>query len=123
MISRRAAWFLGLLMCCRASFIIAHDFWLQPTEYWMSPDALISITLEVGHGPFRQRSPIPARRITRFDAIGPKGKVVDLHERLRLGGATEDGDFRLGIWEPMFWSCKRTTARRRIYRPFDSTIT
>ena len=95
MISRRAALFLGLLVCCRASFIIAHDFWLQPTEYWISPDAITSITLQVGHGPFRQRSPIPARRITRFEAIAPRGAVVDLRERLRLGGATEDGDFQL----------------------------
>jgi uncharacterized GH25 family protein len=95
LIARRAALFLGLLVCCRASFIIAHDFWLQPTEYWISPDAVTSITLQVGHGPFRQRSPIPARRITRFEVIAPKGAVVDLHERLRLGGATEDGDFQL----------------------------
>ena len=95
MISRGVALFLGLLACCYAPSIIAHDFWLQPTEYWISPDALTSITLQVGHGPFRQRSPIPARRITRFEVIAPKGAVVDLHERLRLGGATEDGDFQL----------------------------
>jgi hypothetical protein len=53
------------------------------------------MTLQVGHGPFRQRSPIPARRITRFQAIAPKGAVVDLHAQLRLGLAGEDGDFRL----------------------------
>jgi len=86
---------LGLLVCSRASFVAAHDFWLQPSEYWISPDALTSMTLQVGHGSFRQRSPIPARRITRFQAIAPKGAVVDLHEQLRLGQAAEDGDFRL----------------------------
>lgn len=95
MIRRGTALFLGLLLWCRTGPAIAHDFWLQPTEYWVSPDALTSLTLQVGHGPFRQRSPIPARRITRFEAIAPKGTVVDLHEGLRLGGATEDGDFRL----------------------------
>jgi hypothetical protein len=70
-------------------------FWLQPNDYWISPDALTSMTLQVGHGPFRQRSPIPARRITRFQAIAPKGTVVELHEQLRLGQGAEDGDFRL----------------------------
>ena len=92
---RSAALLLGLLLCSRAPFVAAHDFWLQPSEYWMSPDALTSMTLQVGHGPFRQRSPIPARRITRFQAIAPEGAVVDLHEQLRLGQAAEDGDFRL----------------------------
>src|SRR4029077_4362893 len=53
------------------------------------------MTLQVGHGPFRQRSPIPARRITRFQAIAPKGEVLDLREQLRLGQAAEDGYFRL----------------------------
>ena len=54
------------------------------------------MSLQVGHGPFRQRSPIPASRITRFEAMGPGGTIVDLHQRLRLGGVAEDGDFRLG---------------------------
>jgi len=86
---------LGLLVCSRASFIEAHDFWLQPSEYWVDPDVLDSMTLQVGHGPFRQRSPIPLRRIRRFQAIAPNGVAVDLHQRLRLGQGAEDGDFRL----------------------------
>jgi uncharacterized GH25 family protein len=92
---RSAAALLGVLLCCRASLAGAHDFWLQPSEYWIGADALTSLTLQVGHGPFRQRSPIPARRITRFQAISPNGAVVDLHEHLQLGQAAEDGDFRL----------------------------
>jgi uncharacterized GH25 family protein len=92
---RRVAFLIGLLVCLRASQVAAHDFWLQPSEYWISPDALTMMTLQVGHGPFRQRSPIPARRITRFQAIAPNGAVVDLHEQLQLGQAVEDGHFRL----------------------------
>jgi len=92
---RRVALVLGLLVCSRASQVTAHDFWLQPSEYWISPDALTPMTLQVGHGPYRQRSPIPARRITRFQAIGSKRAVIDLHERLRLGQPAEDGDFRI----------------------------
>ena len=90
----RVALLLGLLVCSGASQVTAHDFWLQPSEYWISPDALTPLTLQVGHGPFRQRSPIPARRITRFQALAPTGTVVDLHEQLQLGQPAEDGDFR-----------------------------
>jgi uncharacterized GH25 family protein len=93
---RRFAFLLGMLLCCHTSQLTAHDFWLQPGEYWISPESLTPLTLQVGHGPFRQRSPIPARRITRFQAISPEGAAIDLHEQLRLGGGTaEDGDFRL----------------------------
>ena len=92
---RKFALLLGLLVCSRASFIEAHDFWMQPSEYWIDPDVLDSMTLQVGHGPFRQRSPIPLRRITQFQAIAPNGTAVDLHQRLRLGQGVEDGDFRL----------------------------
>jgi uncharacterized GH25 family protein len=94
-VSRRAALLVGLLMCSAAPFAGAHDFWLQPSEYWVSPGALSAMTLQVGHGPFRQRSPIPARRITRFQAIAPKAEMIDLREQLRLGEAAEDGEFRL----------------------------
>jgi uncharacterized GH25 family protein len=52
------------------------------------------LTLQVGHGPFRQRSPIPLNRITRFEAIAPNGTVIDLRGSLHLAGNTEDGDFR-----------------------------
>jgi len=91
----KSALLLGLLVCSWASFIEAHDFWLQPSEYWIEPDTLDSMTLQVGHGPFRQRSPIPLRRITRFQAIAPNGMAVDVHQELRLGQGAEDGDFRL----------------------------
>ena len=88
----RAALLLALLV----SPAFAHDFWLQPDEYWIGPDALTPLTLQVGHGPYRQRSPIPARRITRFEALDPSGARTDLHEQLRLGEAAKDGEFRLG---------------------------
>lgn len=95
MIRRSAALFLGLFLCCRASLSTAHDFWLQPVEYWIRPNAVTALELQVGHGSSRQRSQIPASRITRFEAIASSGAVVDLRGRLRLGGVAEDGDFRL----------------------------
>jgi uncharacterized GH25 family protein len=71
----------------------AHDFWVQPGAYWVKPGAIIPITLQVGHGPSRQRSPIPLQRITRFQAIDARGAAVDLRGRLRLGGPLLDGEF------------------------------
>jgi uncharacterized GH25 family protein len=87
--------FAIFLACFRTSFVEAHDFWLQPTDFWVGPSAVTALTLQVGHGPFRQRSPILARRVLKFQAIAPDGVLTDLHEQLRLGMATEDGDFQL----------------------------
>ena len=71
----------------------AHDFWVQPNEYRVKPQVITPLTLQVGHGPYRQRSPIPPSRIKRFEAIAPDGGTVDLRANLHTGGATEDGDF------------------------------
>jgi len=70
----------------------AHDFWLQPEEFRLDAPATTPFTLEVGHGPSRQRSPIPMRRIERLDAIAPDGTTHDVRARLRLGGDRDDGD-------------------------------
>jgi uncharacterized GH25 family protein len=92
---RVVAFLSGMWVCLHTSQLAAHDFWLQPNRYWISPGSLTALTLQVGHGPFRQRSPIPARRITRFQAIAPEGAVIELHEQLRPGGSADDGDFQL----------------------------
>ena len=69
----------------------AHDFWVQPSEYQVMPGQATSVTLLVGHGADRQRSAIPLRRITRFEAVGPRGFRMDLHSSLQLGGLRDDG--------------------------------
>lgn len=84
---------LLLGLSCTSS-VAAHDFWVQPNEYWLRPQAVTPITLQVGHGPFRQRSPIPLSRITRFEAVAPDGATIDLRNNLHLGGSTEDGELR-----------------------------
>jgi uncharacterized GH25 family protein len=83
---------LGLTLAGAAA---AHDFWLQPAAFWTAPGATTAITLQVGHGPFRQRTPIALRRIVRFTANGPGGETADLRGALRLGGPTEDGAIQL----------------------------
>ena len=88
-----AVWIASVLLSVAAAPATAHDFWVQPSRYWIGQDSLTSMTLQVGHGPFRQRSPIPARRIQRFEAVAPHGGVIDLRARLRLGESESDGDF------------------------------
>lgn len=92
--SRRAPLFALLIGLCSASSVAAHDFWLQPNEFWPRPQVVTPFTLQVGHGAFRQRSPIPLRRIKRFEAVAPDGTAIDLRSNLNLGGSAEDGRFR-----------------------------
>jgi uncharacterized GH25 family protein len=73
---------------------LAHDFWIQPQLFHLAPDTGTPMTLQVGHGPDRQRSALPLRRITRFDAVGPGGAAVDLRGRL-TPGAEDDGSLGL----------------------------
>lgn len=88
-------WIITVLLVLAAWPAGAHDFWLQPSAYRLAPHGTAQLTLQVGHGPYRQRSLIPARRITRFEAIDPNGAVADLRSRLRLGAADEDADVQL----------------------------
>lgn len=74
----------------------SHDFWVQPASYWAAPGDEVPLTLQVGHGPFRQRSLIPLTRILRFEAMGPDGRRIDLHSRLQLGARASDGAVALG---------------------------
>ena len=84
---------LGLLLVSAAAG--AHDFWLQPAQWRAAPFAPFNVSLEVGHGPYRQRSPIAASRIERFEAIAANGARADLRGHLHLGAA--NGDATLGF--------------------------
>jgi uncharacterized GH25 family protein len=74
--SRRTALVL-LLGLSLARDGIAHAFWVQPSDFWLSPGAALSLTLQVGDAFSRQPSTIPSQRITRFEAIGPSGDARD----------------------------------------------
>ena len=78
------------LLAVAASPAIAHDFWLQPARWTPSDGAGVEFTLQVGHGPDRQRSPIRASRILLLEKVQPDGSIVDLHPSLHLGEATGD---------------------------------
>jgi uncharacterized GH25 family protein len=70
---------IGLGIACDGN---AHEFWVQPGQFQIAPRTALSLTLQVGHGPERQRSPIPPHRITRFDATGPSGDAIDIRATL-----------------------------------------
>ncbi len=74
-----------------ASPAVAHDFWIQPQAYRVEAGAETPMTLQVGHGPLRQRSQIPGRRIVRFAAVDPGGRTTDLRGALTLGEMARDG--------------------------------
>lgn len=98
--ARRASGFL-IALALIAGDAAAHDFWLQPREYRVEPGTEWPMTLQVGHGSARQRSPIPLQRIERFDAIAPDGRTLGLHGRLHPGRDDADADVRLdaaGTW-------------------------
>ena len=80
---------IGLSLAA-ASAAMAHDFWVQPARWRIEPREAVGVTLQVGHGPYRQRSPIPASRVVRFDAVEPDGHRADLRSDLHLGGAGDD---------------------------------
>ncbi|MDF0546558.1 DUF4198 domain-containing protein [Sphingobium sp. H39-3-25] len=84
---------LPLCLLALAPAADAHDFWLQPARWQAHPGEPVSVTLQVGHGSYRQRSPIPANRILRFETIAPDGRRIDLRKTLHVGAPAEDAAF------------------------------
>jgi uncharacterized GH25 family protein len=89
---------LGLSLLATSTVALAHDFWLQPAKWRVDPRMPFDVTLLVGHGPYRQRSPIPASRIVRFEAIAADGRRADLRSRMHLAAA--NGDATIGFTRP-----------------------
>lgn len=96
MVIRNAA--LGLALIATSSAALSHDFWLQPAHWRTEPQMTLDVTLLVGHGPHRQRSPIAASRIARFEAIAADGRRFDLRARMHLAAA--NGDVTIGLVRP-----------------------
>lgn len=84
---------LALILGFVAPPALAHDFWLQPQAFRFAEAT--PLTLQVGHGAARQRSPIRKDRIVRFEAIGPDGRSLDLADDLHPGQADEDARLAL----------------------------
>ncbi|MFM9935989.1 MAG: DUF4198 domain-containing protein [Novosphingobium sp.] len=74
---------------------LAHDFWIQPSAFWVAPGGATNMSILVGHGSYRSKSLIEANRITLFDRYGPDGRS-DRRGELKLGTATSDTALRFG---------------------------
>jgi uncharacterized GH25 family protein len=79
---------LALTAASRAAS--AHDFWVQPLNFWIPPNSGVMTTLQVGHGEFRQRWTADAGRVVRFNDIGPGDAVTDHQAELRAGTMNQD---------------------------------
>ncbi len=79
----RVRYFLtAIVMLISASPAFAHDFWLQPLNFNLAPKTSTSMTIEVGHGPFRSRWAGATDRVVLLRSYGPNGVVdqkADLH--------------------------------------------
>jgi uncharacterized GH25 family protein len=64
----------------------AHDFWLQPDNFRVTPGGTTAMSLQVGHGKDRQKSLMAKDRVLRFDSISGVGRL-DRKRELRLGDA------------------------------------
>ncbi len=84
-----------LLFMGGADAAAAHDFWVQPTRYWIPPNSSVPTSLQVGHGKDRVRWDSDIRRITAFRSIGPDG-VKDRRSDLRAGAMQQDHPVRFG---------------------------
>lgn len=77
---------------------LAHEFWIQPAQWRVEQHRPLTLSLLVGHGADRQRSPIPASRIVRFDIVARDGRRYDARSRLHLQAVS--GDATISFGEP-----------------------
>lgn len=86
---------LGLLLVGfgAASAAAAHDFWVQPQVFAAPVGAAVPVTVEVGHGSFRQRWSVAIDRVASFATVGPGG-TVDRRADLHLDSGASDAELR-----------------------------
>ena len=73
----------------------AHDFWIQPSSFWITPGADTSLAILVGHGPARQHWVLRLNRVVALNSFGPGGSRASHIDALRQG--TYAPDARIGF--------------------------
>lgn len=86
----------------------AHDFWVQPRVFSAAVEAIVPVTIEVGHGAARQRWSVPPDRVASFVTVGPDG-TRDRRAALHLDAPTSDADLRFA--KPGTYLIALTTTR------------
>ncbi|MDO8911225.1 MAG: DUF4198 domain-containing protein [Phenylobacterium sp.] len=79
----------ALLAATLTTAASAHDFWVQPAQFWLAPNGAVLTSLQVGHGPARERWGADVKRVTSFYSLGPAGRTDRLAE-LRARGLDQD---------------------------------
>lgn len=80
---------LGLLsLMLVSSPAVAHDFWLEPLRFQAAPQSDFPVTLQIGHGQFRQRWGNGLERILLLKDFGPTGDR-DLRGDFHIGGKAD----------------------------------
>lgn len=67
----------------------AHDYWLQPRDFWVAPGGAVPMSIQVGHGPSRQAWPIDLGRVLLFRSRSGAGDA-DRRGELRSGPTGEE---------------------------------
>ena len=71
---------------------LAHDFWIQPSRFWIAPGGATSLAILVGHGPARQRWVLRLNRVVALFSVGPGGRRVDHSSKLSQGTYAPDAE-------------------------------
>ena len=89
---RRASLSLGACLAATAlgGSAAAHDFWIQPLNFWIAPNTSVMTSLQVGHGEARERWNADVSRVIVFRSIGPGRAVTDHQRELRAGTMDQD---------------------------------
>ena len=77
----------ALLVATAAS---GHEFWLQPSAFWVAPGGSVSVGLFVGHGADRARWRLRLARIVAFGTVGRGGAFLDQRSTLHEGPNAPD---------------------------------
>ncbi|MES2754410.1 MAG: DUF4198 domain-containing protein [Pseudomonadota bacterium] len=86
----RKIWCAGALALVAAGSAWAHDFWIQPSSFWLAPRAATSVAILVGHGPSRQRWVLRLNRVVAFRSVGPGRVRADHSGTLQQGTYAPD---------------------------------
>lgn len=81
----RAVW-LAVLGACVAIPAYAHDFWIQPGLFWVSPREAVPMSIFVGHGTNRVLWDADINRITRLNSVSQAG-ASNQSGTIRQGGS------------------------------------
>lgn len=74
----------------------AHDFWVQPLNFWIQPNSEVLARFQVGHGELRERWDADPARVLEFRSLGPGGATADHRGALSAGSMDQDHPVALG---------------------------